>query len=123
MSCIKVDGTVIRIDPNRSTVATCTDRGTAVAGVEAIEVGAARLSGVVGLEGAGGTSLSVAGGTITITSTAGSTSTLLRELADVAITTDGNGDPIIPEGAVLRWTEYETGGVWIASDTLDGGSY
>ena len=49
--------------------------------------------------------------------------TRLRDLTDVAITTDANGEPIIADGAVLRWTEYETGGVWTSSDTLDGGGY
>lgn len=51
------------------------------------------------------------------------TQSRLRDLTDVAITTDGNGEPIIAEGAVLRFENYETGGVWIASDTIDGGSY
>lgn len=54
-------------------------------------------------------------------SASGSVATLLRELTDVAITTDANGDPIITDGAVLQWNTES--GVWVASDTLDGGGY
>lgn len=49
--------------------------------------------------------------------------TRLLDLTDVAITTDANGVPIIPEGAFLKFENYETGGVWIASDTINGGGY
>lgn len=121
MTYVKLDGTVIRIDPNRSAVSTCGSGGTSVAGVEAIEVGQTRLSGVVSLQGDG---VSVSGNTITVASS-GTGVSLLRDLNDVAITLDGNGVPIVADGSVLRFETFEGSqtGVWVAAATLDGGGY
>jgi hypothetical protein len=121
-------GTVIRIDGAGTRIAAVTGAvggcggggGTSVAGVSAIEVGGSQMTGVVEFAGSGNASVTSQGNVVTISASAATT---LRGLTDVAIATDANGNPIIADGSVLKFTEYETGGVWTASTTLDGGSY
>lgn len=134
MTAIRFDaGTKIVIDGNKFTVApaggsvgSCgggtTGGGTTVAGVSAIEVGAVRLTGDVELASGEGASLAVAGNRVTIAAQAANR---LRDLLDVAITTDANGNPIIPDGSLLRFDAFEDSslGVWVANPTLDGGGY
>jgi hypothetical protein len=123
MSGIRFDGsdTCISINGQSHTavVTSATAGCDATPGVEEIRVGESRLRGIVRLAG----DVSVSGSTVFVTGGGTGGATRLRDLTDVAITTDANGDPIIADGAVLRWTEYETGGVWTSSDTLDGGGY
>lgn len=128
MTEIRFDsGTKIRIDHATTSIAAakgsagaCGTGGVAIAGVSGIVADGQTLTGDVPIVAGVGTSVSSAGGVVTISANGVAA---LRDLTDVAITTDGEGNPIIPAGAVLRFENYETGGVWIANETLDGGAY
>ena len=97
--------------------------GDVTAGVEAIQVGETTADGVVTFQGGGSTSVSMEGGTVTISTQGSQTgATHLYGLLDVAIS-HVNGVPDAPAGSHLRLETFESGKFWTPSTTIDGGSY
>lgn len=97
--------------------------GDVDAGVEAIQVGETTADGVVTFQGGGSTSVSMEGGTVTISTQGSQTgATHLYDLLDVAIS-HVNGVPDAPAGSHLRLETFESGKFWTPSTTIDGGSY
>ena len=97
--------------------------GAVDAGVEAIRVGDQVSDGVVTFQGGGSTSVSMSGGTVTISTQGSPTGPAhLYDLLDVAIS-HVNGVPDAPVGSHLRLESFQSGKFWTPSTTIDGGSY
>lgn len=97
--------------------------GDVAAGLEAIQVDESQVDGVVVLQGAGGTTISLSGQTVTVSSQSTASAQKLADLTDVALSYDIEGNPIFPEDSFLKFQDHTGGLFWTASDTLDGGSY
>ena len=102
--------------------------GDVDAGVEAIQVGEQQADGIVTLRGGGLTTVSMSGSTVTVSSQAGPVggASSLKELTDVVLATDVEGNVIETDGAWLQFNNDQTHPYyrfWTATCTLDGGPY
>lgn len=102
--------------------------GDVDAGVEALRVDESQVDGVVVLQGAGGTTISLSGQTVTVSTDGGVTDgvTRLPQLLDVVLATDDNGNTLVPDGSFLRFNNdpnHPYDGFWTATTVHDGGEY
>lgn len=101
--------------------------GDVAAGVESVKVGETLVDGVVEFQGSGGTSLSLSGQVVTVTS--GNVSNgvqWMAQLLDVVLPTDETGRTDVPDGATLVFNANPAdpnNGFWTHTTVHDGGSY